>query len=133
MSSSLEAHTDLQLRCLGFPYVREYPFARDAIGNPKKGIRAALASAGLKDWRFDFAYKEFKIAVEVEGGIYTNGRHVRGKGFENDCEKYNNALVLGWRVLRFTSAHVKSGEGLILLDRLINDTLERMANTRTTS
>lgn len=55
-------------------------------------------------WRFDFAWPERNVAVEIEGGVWTRGRHTRGKGFENDCEKYNAAVLLGWRVLRFTGA-----------------------------
>ena len=45
--------------------------------------------------------------VEVEGGG-PRGRHCRVVGFEKDCEKYNAAVVLGWRVLRFTTRQVKS-------------------------
>jgi very-short-patch-repair endonuclease len=49
------------------------------------------------------------LAVEVEGGSWIHGRHVRAKGFEADCEKYNTAVLLGWRILRFTTAMVESG------------------------
>lgn len=57
-------------------------------------------------WRFDFAWPEHRIAAEVEGGIWTGGRHTRGSGFEKDCEKYNTAALLGWTVLRFTGGMV---------------------------
>jgi len=53
-------------------------------------------------WRFDYAYPDAKVAVELEGGTWVNGRHTRGGGFEKDAEKYNAAVLLGWRVLRFT-------------------------------
>jgi len=53
-------------------------------------------------WRFDFAWTYKKVAVEIEGGVWIQGRHNRGKGFINDCEKYNTATLLGWRVLRYT-------------------------------
>lgn len=53
-------------------------------------------------WRFDFAWPEALVAVECEGGIWTQGRHVRGRGFRNDCEKYNAATALGWSVFRIT-------------------------------
>ena len=53
-------------------------------------------------WRFDFAHTGLMIAIEIEGGVYSRGRHVRPKGFLGDMEKYNRAVVLGWRVLRMT-------------------------------
>jgi hypothetical protein len=53
-------------------------------------------------WRFDYAWSDAKIAIECEGGTWGNGRHNRGKGYAADCEKYNQAILLGWRVLRFT-------------------------------
>ena len=56
-------------------------------------------------WRFDFANPEYKVAIEFEGGIWTGGRHTRGTGYKNDCDKYNAAQLLGWRVLRYTTSH----------------------------
>ena len=54
-------------------------------------------------YAFDFAWAESRVALELEGGTYTNGRHVRGSGYRHDCEKYNLAASLGWRVFRATS------------------------------
>ena len=51
-------------------------------------------------WRFDFAWPELKIAVEIDGGTYIGGDHVRGKGYERDCKKNNKAQCAGWMVLR---------------------------------
>lgn len=51
-------------------------------------------------WRFDYAIPEHKIALEVEGGVWTGGRHTSPKGFLNDMEKYNTATLMGWRVFR---------------------------------
>jgi very-short-patch-repair endonuclease len=58
----------------------------------------------VRRWRFDFAWPhpDVMVAVECEGGIWSRGRHVRGRGFEADCQKYNAAAVLGWKVLRVT-------------------------------
>jgi very-short-patch-repair endonuclease len=52
-------------------------------------------------WRFDLALPSQKIAIEIEGGAWVNGRHVRPKGYRGDMEKYNQAQLLGWRVLRY--------------------------------
>lgn len=53
-------------------------------------------------WRFDYAYPEQKIAIEQDGAIWTHGRHSRGSGLVKDMEKFNNAAILGWRVLHYT-------------------------------
>ena len=69
-------------------------------------------------WRSDFAFPDEKLLIEVEGGTYTHGRHTRGKGFEDDCEKYNAATELGFRVLRYTGKMIKSGQALEQIERV---------------
>ena len=82
-TSPLEAKFALIWRALGGPPLeREHRFA------PPRG------------WRFDFASPEDFIAFEIEGGVWTGGRHNRPRGFINDAEKYNAAAALGWRVFR---------------------------------
>lgn len=54
-------------------------------------------------WRFDLAWPSYKIALEIDGGVYTLGRHTRGKGFEADCRKMNSAAASGWTVFRVTT------------------------------
>lgn len=56
----------------------------------------------VRKWRFDYAFVLRQLAVEIEGGIWTQGRHTRGKGFLADMAKYNAATLLGWRILRYT-------------------------------
>ena len=63
-----------------------------------------------RKWRFDYAWPTKKVAVEIEGGIWIGGAHVRGKHFLSDCEKYNAAGLLGWRVFRFVPGQLKKGE-----------------------
>ena len=70
------------------------------------------ASYETRKWRFDFAWPADQLALEVEGGIWTGGRHTRGAGFLRDCEKYNTAAVMGWSVLRVTPEQVSSGAAL---------------------
>lgn len=63
-------------------------------------------------FHFDLAYPEVKLAVEIEGGTWSRGRHVRPQGFERDCVKYNGAALQGWTVLRFTTGMVIDGRAL---------------------
>lgn len=70
----------------------------------------------IRKWRFDFAYIDQKIAIECEGGIWSGGAHVRGSHFNSDCEKYNEAVKLGWKILRYTTNTLnKIPEDLICL------------------
>lgn len=57
-------------------------------------------------WRFDFAWPKLGVAVEIEGGVWVNGRHIRPSGFIKDMEKYNTAAILGWKVLRYLPKQV---------------------------
>jgi len=85
-------------------------------------------------WRLDFVWGRGRceirgcpvhpaqpLAVEVEGGTYSRspGRHSRGKGFESDCEKYAEALIRGYRVLRVTGAMVEDGRAITLIRRAL--------------
>lgn len=63
-----------------------------------------------RKWRFDYAWPDHKIAVEVEGGIWIGGRHTSGSGFAKDMEKYNAATCLGWRLLRVQPKHLMTKE-----------------------
>ena len=51
-------------------------------------------------WRADFAHLESRSLIEIEGGIWVNGRHNRAAGFNADLEKYLEASLAGWRVFR---------------------------------
>lgn len=96
--SKLEALFALQMRALKIPEpVTEFAFHR------------------TRRWRFDFAWPDLRIAVEIDGGIHTNGRHVRPRGFSNDCHKMNCAALMGWLVIRLTGEMVRNGIGLMYL------------------
>lgn len=90
--SHLEDLFAWQLGVLKLPEpVREYRFAKP------------------RQWRFDFAWPEHEprpFAIEIEGGRWVQGRHNRGSGFGDDCEKYNAATDLGWDVYRFTEDRI---------------------------
>jgi very-short-patch-repair endonuclease len=109
------------------------------ISNPERLLLLHLRAAGLPEpvreyrfapprrWRFDFAWPAAMLAVEVEGGSWIHGRHVRGRGFEADCEKYNAAVLLGWRILRFTPAMVEDGTAIYAIEQALTQHLRESA------
>ncbi|HEX9704481.1 MAG TPA: hypothetical protein VGA20_04490 [Gemmatimonadales bacterium] len=81
----------------------ELAFARQwaMIAPDLQPIRREMRFAEGRMWRFDFAWEAARVALEVEGGVWSGGRHGRGSGFIADCEKYNEAAALGWCVQRW--------------------------------
>ena len=63
---------------------------------------------GIRRWRFDLAWLPQRVGMEIHGGVYAHGHHTRGKGFEDDREKSNEAQLLGWRVLRYSPQMIKN-------------------------
>jgi tRNA(Met) C34 N-acetyltransferase TmcA len=78
-----------------------------------------------RKWRFDYAWVAEGIALEFEGGIWMKTKTGRSKGhahpkrFLKDCEKYNEAALYGWRVLRVTGEMVEDGRALDWLERAL--------------
>lgn len=100
---SLELHFLRDLRACQLPEpVREYTF------HP------------VRKWRFDFAWLEPKIAVEIEGGIFTKGvaGHDSINGIKRDIEKHNAAVLLDWRVFRFHTDDVTKGEAVRMMEQV---------------
>lgn len=70
-------------------------------------------------WRLDFLIAGI-LAVEVDGAIWTGGRHSRGAGITSDAEKLNQATLMGYKPLRFTPDHVKSGYALRTIEAALS-------------
>lgn len=70
-----------------------------------------------RKWRFDFAWPEVRVAVEIDGGIFVGGGHNRGVRFSQDADKHNEAVLLGWRLLRFTTVQIR-GEPVQCIDKV---------------
>jgi very-short-patch-repair endonuclease len=99
--SNLEDLFAMHVRAMRLPEpVREYRF------HPKRR------------WRLDFAWPDRMLGVEIEGGVWTGGRHSTGVGFTLDCEKYAEAMCIGWRILRVTGSQVKDGQAIDWLMRV---------------
>lgn len=75
-------------------------------------------------WRFDYAIPAKKVAVEVDGGVWTGGRHINPAGYINDMEKLNTAASMGWLVLRITT----DDRFAMKTFELIKNTLEQRIN-----
>jgi very-short-patch-repair endonuclease len=84
----VETFADLWLQLGGQALVRELRF--DAT----------------RRWRFDFAHEGARVAIEINGGVWSGGRHVRGAGYLRDREKVNTATLAGWRVFELGTGQV---------------------------
>ena len=101
--SQIEETLLFHIRAIGLPEPeREFHFSED------------------RGWRFDFAYPARRIAIECEGGTRSGGRHVRGQGYEEDCRKYNAAVLDGWQILRFTGAMIEDGTAFATIERALS-------------
>lgn len=119
MPSNLEKLFLFQCRAYELPEPQqEYRFAAEYVGMGK-GVRERLKLAYLKDWRFDFAWPQYMLAVEVEGITKEGGRHQRIGGFNMDLKKYHCAMDMGWTVYRTGHHILKTGESIRLIKKLI--------------
>ena len=74
-----------------------------------------------RDWRFDFAIPSRRVAIEVEGGAFNGGRHIRPDGYLRDMEKYNEAAVCGWCVIRVLPTELLTFKTVRLIIRAIQN------------
>ena len=70
----------------------------------------------VRKWRFDYAFPEIKLAIEINGGAFINGRHNRSTGAINDWLKLNAAQRLGWCVLQYTPSNFDYTEVLQIIE-----------------
>jgi len=70
-----------------------------------------------RKWRFDFAWIEQKVAVEIEGKD-----HQMNQRYTSDMEKYNAAITQGWRLLRFRMREMQDDPttSIDLLKKVLN-------------
>ena len=98
-------------------YSQNLKFQCKAAGLPVPEVEVRFHP--VRRWRLDLGWRDRMLAVEVDGGTWIGGRHNRGAGYEKDCEKLAEAVLAGWRVIRFTVAQVKSGYALGVLERAL--------------
>jgi very-short-patch-repair endonuclease len=73
-----------------------------------------------RKWRWDICFPERMVAVEIDGGLYVQGRHSRGAEREKDMEKHAEGICLGWRLLVVSPRMVNDGRLLAWLERLLD-------------
>ncbi len=75
----------------------------------------------VRKWRFDYAWPDQMVALEVEGGIWRpgGGAHSRPKNIERDIEKYNTATLMGWRILRVQPAHLLKQDTIKMIRKIL--------------
>jgi hypothetical protein len=90
----------------------------------QKILAAACRAEGLPDpvfehrvtparrFRFDAAWPDQHVALEVNGGVFTRGRHTRGAGYVRDMEKMNLSQSLGWQVYQCEPRGIQDGSAL---------------------
>lgn len=101
--SPLEEALAYQIRCLGLP-------------TPEREFKAIPH----RKYRWDFAWPEARLLVEVQGGVFGRGGHSTGIGITRDADKLNNATLHAWRSLVFTSVHIKDGSAVELIKEVLN-------------
>ena len=91
--------------------------ALHAVGLPMP--RTEYRFHPVRRWRNDYAWPAHCVALEIEGGVWKQGRHTRGSGFVKDMEKYNALANMGYRLIRCQPADLCKPETM----RLIRDAL----------
>ena len=76
----------------------------------------------VRKWRMDIAWPEYKVACEVQGGIFTNGRHVRGASLLREWEKLNTGASMGWRFLYCQPCDVMKTETILAIKEALEFT-----------
>lgn len=61
-----------------------------------------------RKWRFDYAFVDQKVALEINGGLFVRGKHSRGVGQLRDFEKWSEAAAQGWRVIHVPPDQLES-------------------------
>lgn len=86
------------------------------LSNKPDDLIAEYRFDRTRRWRFDFVLSPdiVKLAIELEGGIWSRGRHSRGKGYLADMNKYNAAMEQGWTILRYTTNHLEDNPQAVI-------------------
>lgn len=65
-----------------------------------------------KKWAADFYFPDYGLICEIDGGIWIRGAHSHPLDIIRNMTKGNDAALLGFNVLHFTTREVKSGHAI---------------------
>lgn len=85
-------------------------FIKKQLDKNHIGYVTELQFAKPRKFRFDIALPALKVAIEYEGLGYKKTGHTTSEGFTKNCEKYNMAVSMGWRLYRYTFKNYKDFE-----------------------
>jgi hypothetical protein len=101
-----------QCRAMKLPPVSpQYQLARPGVFTPKTRKQSF--------WVFDFAFPEYSLFVEIDGGIWIQGAHAHPTDITRNMIKQNDATLAGFQVLRFTPAQAKNGDAIAFTQRVL--------------
>lgn len=72
-----------------------------------------------RKWRFDYCFQTQKLAIEVQGGLFVQGRHVRGAALLKEHEKLNEAAIRGYRIIYCQPKDFETGAVFELVKRAL--------------
>lgn len=72
-----------------------------------------------KVWIADYCSVEFKLMVEIDGGVWSGDGHGHAVGITRDMLKQNDAALMGYHVVRFDTGWIKSKRAINFLQRVL--------------
>lgn len=89
-----------------------------AHGLPEPVHEYEFATSIGRKWRFDYLFDGW-LAVEKQGGVWSNGHHSGGQNQIDDMEKKNHAVLMGYAVLEFTPEQFNDGSAFAFIRRVL--------------
>lgn len=72
-----------------------------------KELRKEFRFCPDRKFRADYYVPRLNVLIEYEGVYSQTSRHTSLTGYANDCEKYNLAQIMGYKVLRYTAKNYR--------------------------
>lgn len=71
-------------------------------------LETQIPFSPARQYRLDFGFPEFRVGVEIQGGIFTRkGGHSSISGLIRDYEKLRECALCWWAVLPFDTATLR--------------------------